>query len=117
MPLSKKKNRNRMRIARATCVQPDVVQPEPPIIPSVFDPTIPFKHKISDKQETLKHLRGLMSAKSSPVSEDMSAKIPLYNPAVHRPGDTVMIRNPHTRKMVETVIPKIDADGNAVPDY
>lgn len=76
----------------------------------------PLLNAKSDKQATLKYLRELTSSITSHTEEDVSPKIPLYNPSVHKPGDRVMIRNPHTRKLVEAVIPEIDADGNAMPD-
>ena len=39
----------------------------------------------------------------------------LYNPAKHRPGDIVLVQR---GKRFQTVtIPKLDADGNPMPDY
>lgn len=74
MPLSKARNRERMRKARAG-VQPtcnlntgQVVQP-----------------------------------------------IPLYNPAIHRAGDTVLIKQ--GKRWIQTTIPKLDAGGQPIPDF
>ena len=41
-------------------------------------------------------------------------KPPLYNPAIHRVGDRVLIKPPHGKRLIETIIPKIDADGNMI---
>ena len=42
-------------------------------------------------------------------------KIPLYNPAVHRAGDRVLVKPPYSKRLIEMVIPELDADGNAMP--
>lgn len=44
-----------------------------------------------------------------------SQPIPLYNPAIHRAGDRVLVKPGKSKKLVEVVIPEVDADGNAVP--
>lgn len=41
--------------------------------------------------------------------------VPLYNPLNHKIGDRVLIQR--GKRMVETVIPELDADGNPIPDY
>jgi len=38
--------------------------------------------------------------------------IPVYNSGIHKSGDRVMIRQ--GRKMVESVVPEIDVDGNVI---
>lgn len=38
----------------------------------------------------------------------------LYNPMIHRPGDRVLIQAPHSKRLVETVIPRLDADGQPI---
>ena len=38
--------------------------------------------------------------------------IPLYNPQIHRAGDRVMVQK--GKRLIETVIPELDADGYAV---
>ncbi len=43
------------------------------------------------------------TAKSLPES------VPLYNPMVHRAGDKVLVQR--GKKLVETIIPELDADG------
>ena len=37
---------------------------------------------------------------------------PLYNPSIHKVGDKVLIR--HRGRLVETVIPELDADGQPI---
>ena len=44
-----------------------------------------------------------------------SSELPLYDPTIHRPGDRVLIRAGN--KLVETVIPELDAGGQPVPNY
>ena len=86
MPLSKARNRDRMRVSRATCVQPNPVQP------------------------TLGELRELIKGiEAKPV---VQPSIPLYNPAIHKPGDSVLVQQ--GKRLVETVIPELDGDGNPI---
>lgn len=40
--------------------------------------------------------------------------VPLYNPAVHRAGDRVLVYQ--GKRLIEMVIPRLDADGNPIPD-
>ena len=42
-------------------------------------------------------------------------KIPLYNPSIHRIGDTVKVLKGKCE--VITIIPALDADGNLIPEY
>ena len=49
------------------------------------------------------------------VVEDVKPNIPLYNPAVHRAGDRVLVVR-GSRK-VEVVIPKLDAEGQPIPEF
>ena len=44
-----------------------------------------------------------------------SQSTPLYNPAIHRAGDTVLVKR--GKSMVEATIPELDSDGYIVPDY
>jgi len=39
--------------------------------------------------------------------------VPLYNPTIHKIGDRVMVRQGN--RLIETVIPDLDADGNVIP--
>lgn len=47
------------------------------------------------------------------VTPDVTPK--LYNPIEHRPGDRVLVKR--GKRLIETVIPELDADGNPMPDY
>ena len=73
MPLSKARNRERMRAIRLhKALQSGVVQPEQEVI------------------------------------------IPLYNPSIHRAGDTVRVIK--GRREIVTTIPELDIDGNIIPE-
>lgn len=48
-------------------------------------------------------------------SIDSSHKLELYNPARHKVGDRVLVQQ--GKRLVETTIPKLDGDGNAIPGY
>lgn len=103
MPLSKKRNRERMRKVRATCVQPK----------SVHQKNIP----VQPNQEVLKQLRELMQSKSSPDIQQRGATPlwPKYDPAIHKPGDTVLVQR--GKRWLPYLIPELDGGGQPVPDY
>lgn len=42
-----------------------------------------------------------------------SQAIPVYNSAIHKAGDRVLV--PRGKRLVETVIPELDADGQPIP--
>ena len=46
---------------------------------------------------------------------DVKPNIPLYNPAIHRAGDTVKVLR--GKREVIITIPRLDAGGNPIPDY
>ena len=83
MPLSKERNKDRMRTLRA--LQARGIQLEGGII------------RLHAKKET---------AVVQPV--------PLYNPSVHKPGDTVRIIKGNTE--ITLTIPNLDADGQPIPE-
>ena len=64
---------------------------------------------------TLEALRQII--KGIKGKEQPEASIPLYNPQIHRPGDTVLVRPQYGRskKLMEITIPQLDADGNPMP--
>jgi len=70
MPLSKARNRDRMRQIRLHAVKEEVV---------------------------------------------VQPKTPLYNPSIHRVGDKVLVYQ--GKRLMETIIPTLDAGGNPIPDY
>ena len=51
------------------------------------------------------------------VKPNVQPNAPLYNPIIHRAGDRVLIKPPHSKQLIETVIPTIDADGNVIPEF
>lgn len=40
--------------------------------------------------------------------------IPLYDRAIHKTGDKVLMR--HGRRLIETVVPELDLDGNPIEE-
>ena len=52
---------------------------------------------------------------SQSVTPGVIPNTPLYNPSQHKAGDTVRVLR--GQREVTVVIPKLDADGNAIPDY
>lgn len=42
-------------------------------------------------------------------------KLPFYNPAIHKAGDKVLVKK--GKRLVETIVPELDAGGNLMPDY
>ena len=92
MPLSKKRDKERKRLIR---LESKEIQP---------------------KQETLRRLRELMKPNPWLEKQDVQLNIPVYNPDGHyQVGDTVLVMR--GRRLVETVIPEVDADGNAIPEF
>ncbi len=123
MPLSKKRNKDRMRATRsaleahgATQVQPKVVQPIEDAINRgvVLNPCIEIE-TISPK---ILSAVGLVQSSVQPddieIEEEVKPKVPLYNPQIHRAGDRVMVQK--GKRLIETIIPELDADGYAVYD-
>ena len=49
------------------------------------------------------------------AGRDSKPSIPLYNPLVHRSGDTVLIRQ--GKRLVRAVVPELDADKHFIPNY
>ena len=124
MPLSRKRNRERMRVLRATYVQPvhhGVVQPKLPfyaeeaqMCATYVQPNTVHHGVVQPKlrAQGLKMEGNRIVGVSKGVPLD---RVPLYNPAIHRPGDRVRVQR--GRRVIETVIPEIDGEGNAIPDY
>lgn len=70
---------------------------------------------VKPKQETLGALRKLIESKSGFDNTNVKPELPIYNPAIHRAGDRVLVQR--GKKLIETVIPEIDGGGNPIPDY
>lgn len=102
MPLSKKRMRERKRQDRAG------VKPKS---------NLNIGTLVKPNQEKLVELRQLIESKSSPVEEETNSKLPLYNPQIHGPSDRVLIKSPYRKKLVEIVIPELDAGGQPITDY
>ena len=58
---------------------------------------------------TLDELRELMKS-----TEEKVVRPPLYNPSIHGPGDRVLVQQ--GKRLIETIIPELDASGNPIPD-
>ena len=56
-----------------------------------------------------------MEAHSVDTSHSVNTmeRIPLYNSAVHKAGDRVLVR--HGKQLVETIVPDLDGDGHTIP--
>ena len=50
---------------------------------------------------------------SNGITKPYTPTIPLYNEAIHKAGDTVMVRRGKT--LIEAVVPELDGDGHVVP--
>ena len=131
MPLSKKRNAERMRLTRLH------VQPKPAkFIKTVEEnPIIPVQPECNPKRsvratsvqpgrrETLAKLAkagltikdgtlDLTQSTREPVRPESNTTVPMFNPSIHKAGDKVMVYQ--GKKLIETVIPELDADGQPV---
>lgn len=41
--------------------------------------------------------------------------IPLYNPCIHKAGDEVLVKRGN--RLIPTIIPELDADGQVIPRF
>ena len=62
------------------------------------------------KGKALQAVRQTTEKHNQPVSQ---SSIPLYNPLIHRSGDTVLIRQ--GKRLVRAVVPELDGDGKVIP--
>ena len=74
--------------------------------PNVLDPIV------RPKKAALQSIIDSIQSKESQVST-----VPLYNPSVHKAGDRVLVSSPYNRKLIETVIPELDAGGQPMPEW
>lgn len=102
MPLSKKRNKERMRQSRATYVQPNspvVVQPNP------LDAVQPKLEAVGLKLDgNVVSLAGQPSVKRTTLP-------PIYDYNIHKPGDRVRVWQGN--QLVEAVVP----DGSGLESY
>ena len=101
MPLSKKRNKERMKAIRATCVQPKPVHPDSGAVQ-------PNKPSLDDMRQLIKGIEAKPTVQPA-------CNLPLYNPDIHKPGDRVMVKPTYGKKLIEMVIPELDAYGHPMP--
>lgn len=102
MPLSKKRMRERKRRDRVKPMSNLIIRSS--VKPNTLD----------NLRQTIKNIEGKTKAPQHPSGE---ASVPLYNPSIHKPGDRVLVKPPYGNKLVEIVIPELDAGGQPVPNY
>ena len=121
MPLSKKKNRDRMRAIRATQVQPNPVQPSNRSVQPVsvaqgsttkLQAVMPKLQEVGLKMDG-NRIQGALQSTTSPVETQINTIVPRYDKRVHKEGDTVLMRT--SAGWTETVVPELDGEGNPVP--
>jgi len=101
MPLSKKRDKARKRIERAL----DIVQPNSNLNPVQPTGSIPGLIMEGNK---------IVGIEAKQVAQ-VEPGLPIYNPAIHKPGARVLMKTP--RGLVGVIVPEIDAEGNAIPGY
>jgi len=99
MPLSKAKNRERMRLAR-------LVQPKPVHLVQ------PNESQIEGPKAVQPRVLDLGVVQPNETKLASVQPIPIYNPSIHRAGDTVMVQR--GKRLIQTTIPELDADGQVV---
>lgn len=97
MPLSKKRDKERKRLARleSLAFQPDKTDLEAKLA------------KVGLKVGS----NGILDAAGltrSPLEKESNARVPRYNKKIHKPGDRVI------KDGVETIVPVMDAEGNTI---
>lgn len=99
MPLSKARDRERKRLAKFQPNSNLTVRP-------TFQPISPVQP-----------IPGLIMQGNRIVGlkrEEQPSRIPLYDSTKHRAGDRVLIQSPYSKRLIETTIPELDADGNPI---
>ena len=56
----------------------------------------------------------LTQSTREPVRPESNTTVPMFNPSIHKAGDKVMVYQ--GKRLIETVIPELDADGHPVYD-
>ena len=85
---------------------------ETPLRPDLKGGEAPLNQSLTPKQETLARLRQMTDAlqsESSPLKTESNTRIPLYNYAIHGPGDRVRMPDGQV-----VMIPELDADGSPI---
>jgi len=95
MPLSKARNRERMRQSRL------------------------HKPNVQPKQVKISELRELIASKQTNSrlhNEPVQPNLPIYRAGErYEAGQHILVQR--GKKLVETVVPELDADGHPVPDF
>jgi len=67
------------------------------------------KHDVKPKLDELRQLvRGIEQRYDAKPKQAES--LPIYNPAIHKAGDRVLIQQ--GKRLIPTIVPEIDADGH-----
>ncbi len=102
MPLSKKRNKERMRLLR------DNVQPAC----NLNTPQNVQPNEVDNKSQRLALAREVLK---NVQSANTLMELPIYNPTLHRSGDKVRIFQ--FGKWRAITIPELDKDGYPIPSY
>ena len=79
------------------------------LVEGVLTPVNSPTPSVTPKAEVIAQLRQLIK----PVEAEKKALVPLYNASIHRAGDRVRVFDGN--RLVEMVVPELDADGQPVP--
>jgi len=110
MPLSKKRDRARKRIERAS----GAVQPVSNLM--AVQPIQPDLKAKLEKVGLKVGVDGILDATGltrSPLKQAGNSNPPLYNKHIHKQGDRVRMAGSN----IEVIVPELDAEGNPVSDY
>ncbi len=122
MPLSKARDRERKRLER---IQPNSnLEVQPTVQPNTENPVQP---RVAERERLQKLIKGIESkAGVAQLGEQgfckpqvggstpLISSVPLYNPSIHKAGDTVLVRQ--RDRYIEIKIPELDGDGHPIPD-
>ena len=80
----------------------------------VRPPVRPPVRPIDNLRQVIKSIENKDKAHQCPPGE---VSLPLYDPAIHRPGDKVMVKPVYGKKLMPVVLPELDAGGQPIPNY
>ncbi len=87
-------------------IDTNTVAHNPSVIPNIAD-------RLRAAGLTLEGNKIVGAAK--PATKQSDNIIPLYNPAIHKPGDRVLVKPAYGKRLVTVIIPDLDVDGNPIP--
>ena len=70
--------------------------------------------KTDYQREYMRRRRSNKKSAQDPVRPEPTILTPFYNPSKHKIGDRVLVYQ--GKRLIETVIPEIDAKGNMIPE-